>query len=62
MVTPNNYTVAIMIPAAMPSTIMTVEFDARAAIVIPVIVPVASDPEAKPLGARHCWRGNRDGR
>jgi hypothetical protein len=29
VVTPNNYTVAIMIPAAMPSTIMTVEFDAR---------------------------------
>jgi hypothetical protein len=62
MVTPNNDTVAIMIPAAMPSAIMTVEFDAGAAIVIPVIVPVGADAETETLGARHCWRDNRDGR
>jgi hypothetical protein len=62
MVTPDNYTVAVTVPAAMPSAIMTVEFDAGAAILIPVVVPVGADAETKTLGARHCWRGNRHGR
>jgi hypothetical protein len=56
MVTPNNYTVAIMVPATVPSAIMTVEIDAGAAIVIPVIVPVGADAETKTLSARYCWQ------
>ena len=62
MVTPNNYTVAIMVPATVPSAIMTVEIDAGAAIVIPVIIPAGADAETKTLSARYCWRCNRDGR
>jgi hypothetical protein len=42
---------------------MRIEFGARTAIVIiPVIIPVASDPEAETLCARHCRRRNRKGR
>jgi len=65
MVTPDNYTIAIMVPAAMPPAVMTIKFDPRAAIVITVaivIVAVGTDAEAETLSARHCWRGNRDGR
>jgi hypothetical protein len=65
MVTPNNYTVAIMVPTAMPPSVMTVEFNARAAIVVTVAIIIASvgtDAETKPLSVRHCWRCNRDGR
>jgi hypothetical protein len=53
------------VPAAMEPTVMTVDFDARAAIVVTVaiiIVTVAADPNAKSLSARHCGRCNRDGR
>jgi hypothetical protein len=32
-VAPNNYTVAVTVPAAMPSAVMTVEVDAGTAIV-----------------------------
>jgi hypothetical protein len=65
MVTPDNYAVAIMVPAAMPPAVMTIKFDPRAAIVITVavvIVAVRADAETETLSARHCRRGNRDGR
>ena len=66
MVTSNDYTVAMMmVPAAMPSSVVTVEFNARAAIVVTVaivIVMVGTDAETKTLSTRHCWRCNRDGR
>jgi hypothetical protein len=64
MVTPNDYrSVAVaIIPAAMPAPVMTVELGTGAAIIIAVIVPVATDAEAKPLGARHGRRRNREGR
>jgi hypothetical protein len=54
-----------MTEAAMPSSVVTVEFSPRPAIVITVamvIVPVGADAETKTLSARHCWRCNRDGR
>jgi hypothetical protein len=54
--------VIIAVPAAVESTIMRVEFGARPAIVIAVIIPVASDPEAETLCTRHCRRRNRKGR
>jgi hypothetical protein len=43
---------------------MSVELGARAAIVstVAIVIPVASDPEAKTLCARDCRRCNRDGR
>jgi len=65
-VTLNDYRpVAIMsVPAAMQPAVMFVELGAGAAIVITVaiIIPVAPDPEAETLCARHCRRCNRDGR
>jgi hypothetical protein len=64
MMTPDDYrSVAIVsVPVAMEPTIMSVELGARAAIVITIIVPVASDPETETLCARDCRRGNCDGR
>jgi hypothetical protein len=46
----NDYrSVAIMsVPAAMKSPVMPIELRARAAIVITVVISVASEPEAKP--------------
>jgi hypothetical protein len=64
-VTLDDYrSVAIMIvPAAMQPAIMFVKLSTRAAIVtVAIIIPVASDPEAKTLSACHCRRRNRDGR
>jgi hypothetical protein len=59
--------VAIMVvPAAMPTAIMFVEPNARAAIVVItvaiVIVSVAADAEAETLRARDGRRRNCDGR
>jgi hypothetical protein len=65
MVTSNDYSVAIMVPTAMPPSVMSVELGARAAIVIAVaiiVVRIATDAEAKSLGARYGRRCDRDGR
>jgi hypothetical protein len=64
-VTPDHYrSVAVImpIPAAVESTVMRVEFGAGTTIVIPVIIPVASDPEAETLCTRDCRRRDRQGR
>jgi len=64
MVTPNDYrSVAIaIVPAAMVAAVMSVELGTRAAIVITVIVSVATEPETKSLGASYGRRCNREGR
>jgi hypothetical protein len=64
MVTPEYHdSVAIVIvPAAMPATVMFVKLGTRAAIVIAIVVTIAADADAEPLGARYRRRRNRDGR
>jgi len=66
MVTLDDYRpVAItIVPITMQPAVMLIEFGAWAAIVIavPMVIPVASDPEAKTLSARYCRRCNRNGR
>jgi len=52
----------VIVPAAVPATIVSVKLDARAAIVVAIIVPVAADPEAEALRASHGRRSNRNGR
>src|ERR1700730_8858276 len=67
MVTPDHdRAVAIaIVPAAMPAAVMSVELDARPAIIVAVaiiVVRVAADAEAEPLGARHGRRRDHEGR
>ena len=62
MVTPDHEAVSIMVvPAAMPSSIMAVKLGTRPAVTI-VVVPVRADAETKTLGTRDCRRCNCDGR
>jgi hypothetical protein len=63
-VTFNDYcsVTILIVPAAMVPTVMSIELGARAAIVITVVISIASESEAETLGARYCGRCNRDGR
>src|SRR5205807_1748275 len=67
MVTPDDHdAVAIsVVPAAMQPAIIRIKFRAGTAIVVTVaivIIPVATDAEAKTLSACDCGRCNRDSR
>jgi hypothetical protein len=67
-VTPDDYSVAIMVvPAAMQSAV-AIEFDTRAAVItvaiavimVAIIVAVAADAETETLSVRHCRSRNSD--
>jgi hypothetical protein len=64
VVTPNNYRAVgiAIVPATVPAAVMSVKLGTGAAIFIAIVVPIATDADAKPLGARHGRRGNREGR